>query len=170
MYLFETINLSVRDLHVADFRSFYEMESDPEVIRYTTVNPDLSSGTIRKDLSRLIDAYKEPWEGIRVWAIVNRGGDFVGTCALVRKSGDGAEIGYRLSRKFWGKGYGAEICEGLIHYALKILTLHKITAVVSQSNVASVKILDRLMHFVRVEYNPDFEDMDRFYELKNEQI
>jgi ribosomal-protein-alanine N-acetyltransferase len=170
MYLFETINLLVRDLNAGDFPSFYEMESDPEVLRYTTINPDLSTGTIRRDLLKLVHAYAEPWEGVRVWAVTNRRGDFVGTCALVRKSDDEAEIGYRLSRKCWGKGYGAEICEGLIHYALQILRLSKITAVASQSNVASVKILDRLMHFVRAEYNPDFEDMDRFYELSNDEI
>ncbi len=170
MNLFETINLVVRHLHDSDFPSFFEMESDPEVLRYTTINPDLSTGTIHNDFLKLIHAYEEPWEGVRVWAVTNRGGDFVGTCALVRRSGDGAEIGYRLTRKFWGQGYGAEICEGLIHYALQILKLRKITAVVCQSNVASAKILDRLMPFVRAEYNPDFEDMDRFYELNNDQI
>ncbi len=170
MYLFETINLVVRHLNTGDFPSFYEMESDPAVLRYTTINPDLSTSAIKRDLLKLILAYEEPWEGVRVWAVTDRRGDFIGTCALGRKTDDEAEIGYRLSRNFWGKGYGEEICEGLIHYALQILKLRSIMAVVCQSNIASVKILDRLMHFVRAEYNPDFNDIDRFYELNNDEI
>ncbi len=165
MYLFQTENLLVRQLQAADYLAFYELQSDPEVLRYSVVDPDLSEQAIRENLDHLIRIYSQPHLGIRVWAVVNRDNELVGTCALVRGEGDEAEIGYRLLRKYWGRRYGLEIGSGLIRYALTVLNLSKITAVVCKSNIPSVRILDRLMRFVGEEYNPEFKDVDRIYEL-----
>lgn len=165
MYLFQTENLLVRQLQPADYPAFYELQSDPEVLRYSVVDPDFSEEAIREDLDHLIWIYSQPHAGLRVWAVVNGNHELVGTCALVWGDGEEAEIGYRLLRKYWGQRYGLEIGAGLIRYALTVLNLSKITAVVCKSNIPSVKILDRLMRFVREEYNPEFKDVDRIYEL-----
>jgi [ribosomal protein S5]-alanine N-acetyltransferase len=165
MYLFQTENLLVRQLQAADYPAFYELQSDPEVLRYSVVDPDLSEEAIRDDLDRLIWFYSQPHSGLRVWAVVNHCDELIGTCALVKGEGDEAEIGYRLLRKYWGQRYGLEIGAGLIRYALTVLKLPKITAVVCKSNIPSVRILDRLMRLVGEEYNHEFKDVDRIYEL-----
>ncbi|WP_439127362.1 GNAT family N-acetyltransferase [Polaribacter sp.] len=66
----------------------------------------------------------------------------LGTLALV-KDGKDDEIGYRFLEKYWGQGYGFEVCEAVIKYCKK-LGIRKIVAFVADENKASSKILEKL--------------------------
>ena len=75
------------------------------------------------------------------------------------------EIGYRLLRQFWGRGYGQEICDALIWHTLEKMNLEQIVAFVDQANIASTRILGRSkMEFV-IELDGKDGVVDRFYRL-----
>ncbi|MCB0664759.1 MAG: GNAT family N-acetyltransferase [Saprospiraceae bacterium] len=163
--IFSTSRLNVRKLRKTDVEPFFRLESDPVVKRYTSPSGDWSYSAIEKDLNRLIKGYTTRSE-LTVWAVEDGDQKFVGTVALVGR-GEEREIGYRILPDYWRQGYGLEICEGLIRYAFDDLKIGKLVAISCSRNKASVSILDRLMYFVKEEYNEDFADMDRYYELGN---
>ncbi|MEM8736788.1 MAG: GNAT family N-acetyltransferase, partial [Planctomycetota bacterium] len=92
---------------------------------------------------------------------------FVGTCAIVPSDGQ-QEIGYRFLRRFFGNGFGQEVCDGLIDYGINGQSLSELIAYVDVRNVASVKILDRSqLAFVR-EIQDEDGVVDRFYRWTTE--
>lgn len=147
--IFETDRLTVRQLLDDDFEAFHEMQSDDIVMRYTT-GKGLDEVENRRQLKSCIECYSHSHNDFRVWAIIRKvDQQFIGTCAIV--SGEQyPEIGYRFLRKYFGAGYGQEICNGLIHYGINDLKLSHLTAYADTRNIASVKILDKSpLMFVR---------------------
>jgi len=55
-----------------------------------------------------------------------------------------AEIGFGVSRHFWGKGIVFEAASALIDYAFNTLCLRRIEAEIDPENTASGKALERL--------------------------
>ena len=160
--IFETTRLSVRNLKDSDFEAFHEMQSDEAVMRYTT-GEGFDEAENRQQLEMCIDCYSKPDNDFWVWAIVRKSDQrFVGTCAIVPNE-HRAEIGYRFLARFFGMGYGQEICNGLIEYGMFVQELPEIVAYADVRNVASVKILERSpLPFIEEMKNEDGAT-DRFY-------
>ena len=53
------------------------------------------------------------------------------------------ELGYILDFVYWGKGYGTEICRGLINYAFASLKAKCVLARMYASNKASVRLCEK---------------------------
>ena len=160
--IFETSRLSVRNLRSSDFSAFHAMQSDDEVMRYTT-GQGLGEAENRRQLQSCIDSYQKPGNEFWVWAITRKSDQaFLGTCAIV-PSGGRPEIGFRLLRKFFGRGFGKEACLGLIQYAIEKQQVPELIARVDVRNLASVTILNAsCLAFVEELANEDGA-MDRFY-------
>lgn len=171
--IFTTAQLKVRKLHVSDLNPFHEMQSDPMVMRYTGSAPTNWEEN-KKNLSELIALYEKEDNDFWIWAIErNADKQFVGTCAIVKHEPHSSqpkhditdEIGYRFLQKYWGKGYGTEITEGLLNYAFNILNKPALLAEVDERNTASVKLLDRFMHLKGKFYNERDQSNDFFYSI-----
>ena len=160
--VFETARLLIRNLEQEDFDAFHEMQSDAEVMRFTSGEAYDEAENLRQ-LQDCIDRYSQPDNDFWVWAIVQKSDqEFVGTCAIVPNKGQ-PEIGYRFLRKYFGNGYGQEVCDGLIEYGIDKMGLPEIVAWVDVRNVASRKILDRSrLEFVE-EILSEEGETDRFY-------
>jgi [ribosomal protein S5]-alanine N-acetyltransferase len=169
MSLFQTSRLSVRLLRAEDFEPFHEMQSNPEVMRYTTGRP-LSKEENRQELARLIQRYAEPGNDFWVWAVIRKeDGAFAGTCALICNEQGEREIGYRFLQKYWGQGYGLEITQGLIDYAFGPGGVECLVAYVYKDNAASVSILERSrFRLVKEFFNEAENCLDRRYEVRKE--
>ena len=55
-----------------------------------------------------------------------------------------AEIGYTFARQFHGHGYATESVHRLLDYCFIDLNLHRIIAICSVRNGASIKLLERI--------------------------
>ena len=142
--IFETERLQIRKLIIEDLSAFHELESNPLVLKYATGKVK-SLTENKKELKDLIEKYKQPKNDFWIYAIERKlDAEFIGTVALVKDNIDD-EIGYRFLQKYWKKGYGSEICGGLISYC-KQLKMPKIVGYVVDKNVASAKILKKY-HF-----------------------
>ena len=169
--LFETERLIARNLELADFPAFFEMQGNPKTHRYTgsTVDDETSA---KASLENCIQSYSLPGNNFWVWALVQKSdGAMVGTCAVVhghsRPTGHGPEIGYRFIEKYWGNGYAGEICDPLIDYAMKSQHLDWIFGQADVENVASVKVLERSkLEFLEEYFNEKENSTDRVYILK----
>ena len=164
-FLFQTKRVHVRNLRPDDLSDFQEMQGNEEVMRY--VGGARTAEENRKDLDQVITLYNQPNNSFWVWAIAASNGKFVGTCAIIKNDNNEWEIGCRFLKRFWGKGYGTEITQGLIEHAfqqMKILQLH---AYVDRENRGSVKILNHYFDYLKDVWNSEDQCWDRKYSLKN---
>ncbi len=161
--LFQTSRLIVRPLTETDHPAFHEMQSNPKVMRHVSGQPQ-NEAESWLDLLHLIQCYTQEGNLLWVWAIERKmDAAFVGTCAIADEDHN---IGYRFLEKYWGNGYGQEVTDALIEFALNDFGLSCITAYVDVENLPSVKILERSkMQFVKEFYNEKEGCVDRFYRL-----
>jgi RimJ/RimL family protein N-acetyltransferase len=140
--IFKTERLIVRKLILNDLDSFHEMQSNPKVMQFATGEvKSLNEHSL--ELEELINKYEIEDNNFWIYAIVDSvSNKFIGTLALV-KDGLDDEIGYRFLEKYWGNGYGFEICEGTIQYC-KEIGIKKLVGSVVDKNIASSKILEKL--------------------------
>ena len=139
--IFETERLIVRKLNMNDLQSFHKLQSNPKVLQFADGEIKSLAGN-KAELKELILKYTKENNDFWIYAISRKSdSSFVGTVALV-KDGEDDEIGYRFLELEWGKGYGAEICNGLIQYC-KQIGLKKIIGYVADVNIASVRILEQ---------------------------
>jgi ribosomal-protein-alanine N-acetyltransferase len=165
--IFQTPRLLVRPLTLQDEAAFHEMQSDPEVMRYTTGSP-LDGFENARQLRHCIDRYQASGNDFFVWAAeLKQGADFAGTCALVKNHAGENEIGYRLLRRYWGQGLGKELASGLLHYCLTTRGDTSIVAHADVRNAASIRILESTMTFVREGPHDVDGILVRFYERRS---
>lgn len=139
--IFETERFLVRELLLSDLEPFHEMHSNLNVMRYVR-GVAMTREENEKELPELIQKYATPNNDFWIYAIERKAdGVFVGTMALVKDDEDD-ELGYRFLEKYWGLGYGLEICEGLVEYA-SLIGLPKLVGYVADVNIASAKILQK---------------------------
>ena len=131
-----------------DAQAFYDMNSDPEVIKYTGDKPFESAEEARA----FIAAYSHYDQyGYGRWAIcLKPTGHFIGFCGLkYHPDPKITEVGYRLIKKYWGQGIATEATMASIKYGFDQIGLSKIYAHVDAKNLASARVLIKCgMHFV----------------------
>ncbi len=162
--IFETDRLRVRKLIKDDLMPFHEMQSNPKVMRFVRKSL-MSFEENTADLAQLIQKYDIPQNDFFIYAIIRKeDAAFVGTCAFV-KDEDDDEIGYRFLEKYWHKGYGKEICVGMILYA-KEQQIPKLIAYVSPKNMASEKIIKQTgFQFIKNTFCKDLQIPENKYQL-----
>ncbi len=166
--LFETLRLYARRLNTQDLAAFHDLQGNPTVMQYTTGRP-LSRKENQADLQKVIQAYQKEEEEFWVWAcILKRDLDMIGTVALVRNDEGEMEIGYRIRQKYWSRGYGTEMTEGLIQHAFEKAGMPVLHAYVVRENQASIRVLEKVgFQFMKEYWNEEFSCWDRIYRLTN---
>ncbi len=169
-YLFSTERLQVRPLDSNDLDALHKMHSNPNVMRYTGDKPK----TLKEDqenLTHVINCYTKPNNDFWVWAVERKtDGIMIGTCALLKTNPEPPEeqedeIGYRFTEDYWGNGYATEITKGLLNFAFTKRGKNVLIAEVDELNLASVKILEKQMNFVKAYYSETYQSNDRKYAI-----
>lgn len=116
---------------------------DPEVQRFTYVPSPWVEGFER----RWLEGYERARDdGTRVgFAIVDRGGRFLGLAALVTVDREGreAEAGYIVSPEARGRGVAARALRLLAEWALAELGLERVELRITAENAASIRVAER---------------------------
>ena len=53
------------------------------------------------------------------------------------------DVGYRLDKKYWGKGYATESCKVALEYGFKTMQLKEIIGTCHEENKASRRVLEK---------------------------
>jgi RimJ/RimL family protein N-acetyltransferase len=140
--IFETEKLVVRKLLVSDLDPYHEMQSNPKVMQYVTGEVQSKEAHL-KELQHLIDLYDQKKNVFWIYAIHRKlDSAFVGTLALIKDEQGDDEIGYRFLERYWGLGYGYDVCLATIRYC-QSRGMQKLIGYVFDANVASAKILEK---------------------------
>ena len=150
----ETERLILRRFTEDDVDILVELDSDPDVMRYLSGGPPTPREDIERDILPWWLDYYNRFEGYGFWAVVEKStGTFLGWFHLRPQQGqptDEPELGYRLRRSAWGKGYGTEGSRALIAKAFTELGARRVFAGTYQDNLASRRVMEKAgMRLVR---------------------
>lgn len=143
--ILETDRLLLRKLQLDDKKDIFEYASDPLVCKYTTWSVHESIEESKNFLISVIKDYNNHL--IAPWGIVDKEDNkLIGTCGFVNwiVDDDRAEIGYALSRKYWGKGYMTEAVRAVIAFGFSTMNLNRIEARCKIENIPSAKVMEKV--------------------------
>ncbi len=145
----ETERLLIRPLALSDDKGMFELDSDPEVHRFLGRKPVQTIDECRKVIEFVRQQYID--FGIGRWAVTEKeNGDFVGWTGfkmmkdMVNGHTGHYDFGYRLVRRFWGKGYATESGKAALEYGVRSLKFADIYGMTDVDNVASRRVLEKL--------------------------
>lgn len=141
--MLETERLILRETVVADAPDLFEMNSDPEVMKYTG---DIAFTSV-SETEELIRNYKDyAMYGYGRWTTVLKAtNEILGFCGLkYLEDINETDLGYRWKRKYWNKGYATEAGIACLQYGFDQLGLEQIVAQVLEGNVASIRVLEKV--------------------------
>jgi RimJ/RimL family protein N-acetyltransferase len=184
---FATDRLILRPPSPGDLEDFVALGSDPEVMRYIGQGQVQSRAQAAFWMECLL---ADARHGIPVphpdempgWLVVieRDTGAFVGLAVLtvlgaahVAAVGPSAcqppvvEVGYRLARPFWGRGYATEAAAVLVRHGFTKMRLPQITAIADVRNVASNRVLEKLGFVMRKTYEMNGQSIN-FHSLSIE--
>jgi RimJ/RimL family protein N-acetyltransferase len=147
----QTERLTLRALTAADAENLFELDADPAVMRFINGGKPTPREVIENEtLPRLLAEYGD---GYGVWAAVERStGTFIGWFSLRSHERDRAkvELGYRLRRSAWGKGYATEGSQALVDKGFSELGAERIVATTMTVNTASRRVMEKVgLEYVR---------------------
>jgi len=135
--------LTLRPVCPADRPMLIALEADAEVMRYLNGGEPVPEAGL-SDADFLTPRGEEPEV---LAAELRDSGVFIGWFALFDDGlVDGlntAEIGYRLARSAWGKGYATEGVQALVGVALDRLGFERVRAETMATNLASRRVLEK---------------------------
>jgi RimJ/RimL family protein N-acetyltransferase len=142
-----TDRLVLRRFTAADLDNLLDLDNDPEVMRYLSGAPTPRDVIEHDILPRFLRSY-EPHAGRGYWAAEERAtGAFLGWFGFnpPDESGpDVVELGYRLRRFAWGKGYATEGARALIRRGFIEHGVRRVFATTYQDNLASRRVMEKL--------------------------
>lgn len=142
----ETERLVLRRFTEEDADGLFELDSDPEVMRYVTGGIPTAREEIVGDVLPAFLAYYDRYEGYGFWAAAEKAsGAFLGWFHLRPEdpaSPDVVELGYRLRRAAWGKGLATEGSRALVEKAFAELGVQRVVAYTLVVHAASRRVLE----------------------------
>jgi RimJ/RimL family protein N-acetyltransferase len=149
-----TDRLVLRRFSTGDVDNLVALDADPEVMRFLnggipTSRDDIATGILPRFL-----AYYERFQAFGYWAAEEKtSGRFAGWfCLKPPEGGNGREVelGYRLRRPVWGRGYATEVVHALLSLAFTSLAVERVFATTYEYNAASRRVMEKAgMRLVR---------------------
>jgi RimJ/RimL family protein N-acetyltransferase len=141
-----TARLKLRRWVGTDDEPFAALNADPAVMEYF---PHLLT---RRQSDDLIDAIERGFEqrGFGLWAVeVRATGAFIGFTGLSEPSYEtdftpAVEVGWRLARAAWGKGYATEAARASLAFGFDHLDLDQIVSFTPVGNTRSRAVMERI--------------------------
>lgn len=127
----QTERLRLRPLAPDDLEHLVALHGDPEVMPFIT-----GAGETRE----VVETRSLPDLLVRRTWLLFEGETFLGWASL-RVEGDEAELGYRLVRAAWGRGYASEAARALVDLGFGQLGLSRIWAQTMAVNMGSRRVM-----------------------------
>jgi RimJ/RimL family protein N-acetyltransferase len=150
----ETERLRLRRFAAQDVELLVELDGDPEVMRYINGGRPTPREEVENVILPRVLSFYERYDDYGYWAAEEKStGEFVGWFALHpnEDSPPGElELGYRLKRSAWGKGYATEGSRALVDKAFRELDAQRVRAETMTVNTASRRVMEKAgLEYVR---------------------
>ncbi|MCR6112515.1 GNAT family N-acetyltransferase [Bacillus sp. A301a_S52] len=141
--MIETKRLLIRPFVSDDQPALYAIFSDKETMTYypSPFNVAKTRSWIERNQQRYVE------DGFGLWAVVlKETNEVIGDCGLVLQTVGGTievEIGYHISKHYWGKGYATEAATACQHYGVSTLKLSRLISIIDPANIPSVRVAEK---------------------------
>ncbi|MCG6497576.1 GNAT family N-acetyltransferase [Kitasatospora sp. A2-31] len=157
-----TERLVLRRFTTADTDRLVELDGDPEVTRYLTGGRPTPRAQVENTLLPLYFAHYERYGDLGWWAAEERdGGAFLGWFEFRppdREDPGEVELGYRLRRPAWGRGYATEGARALIDQGFARLGVRRVVAYTMAVNLGSRRVMEKAgLRYVRT-FHEDYPE------------
>jgi RimJ/RimL family protein N-acetyltransferase len=146
--ILETPRLILRQFTEGDVDNLFTLNSDPEVMRYLTGGRPTPREEIHDQILSFHLAVYDRLDRLGTWAAESAAtGEFLGWFHF--RPGHGSdditdiELGYRLRRSSWNKGYATEGSRALISMGFTDLGVERVFALPMTVNTASRRVLEK---------------------------
>ncbi len=163
----ETERLLLRRLRMDDLDSMCEVLCNPEVMRFSLGVK--ARADVLQWLSACVEAYART--GFGIWGVVEKSSKVVvGYCGLTQhRDIDGqpeVEIGFRLARGYWSRGFATEVALAVRDHARQSLSIPRLVALVDPDNAASARVVEKIgMTHEKDVMLPGYDYPDRLYAM-----
>lgn len=141
-----TERLILRQWKQDDYAPFAKMSADPVVMEYypSTLSAEESNAMADKIASLISE---RSWGFWAVELIEEK--QFIGFVGLHKPTYElpvthCVEIGWRLTKEYWGHGYATEAAQASLQFAFEVLGLNEVYSFASVSNIKSCSVMKRL--------------------------
>jgi RimJ/RimL family protein N-acetyltransferase len=145
-----TDRLVLRRWRAEDREPFAAINADPEVMRFVGTGAVLGRGLSDDLLTR----FEREWDerGFGLWALSAREDEdecLLGFCGLtvpmfLPSVLPAVEIGWRLARGAWGRGYATEAARAALAFGFEEQGIEEILAIVDPGNARSLRVCAKL--------------------------
>jgi RimJ/RimL family protein N-acetyltransferase len=143
----ETQRLVLRRFTADDADNLVKLDADPGVMRFVPGGVPTSRDEIEKEFLPAFLGYYERYEGFGFWAVIEKAtGEFLGWFHFRPGANAGpgeVELGYRLRKPAWGKGYATEGSRALIRKGFTELGVQRVVAEAMAVNQASRRVMEK---------------------------
>jgi RimJ/RimL family protein N-acetyltransferase len=142
----DTERLHLRRWRYFDRPPFAALNADPEVMEH------FPATLTEAESDALVDRIRAQFDerGFGLWALEVRGqGEFIGFTGLAVQTFEAhfnpsVEVGWRLARSAWGKGYAIEAARAAVADGFERVGLDEIVSMTATTNLRSQAVMQRL--------------------------
>jgi RimJ/RimL family protein N-acetyltransferase len=154
-----TDRLVLRRFTIADADNLVSLDADPEVMRFITGGIPTPGTEILDEVLPAFLGYYQRYEGYGFWAAIEKEtGEFLGWFHFRPRAGAASgevELGYRLRKSAWGKGYATEGSRALIRAGFTQFGVRRVVAETMAVNLASRRVMEKAgLTLVRTFHQP----------------
>lgn len=169
----ETDRMFFRQFRDADARLLFELDSDPEVMRFITKGKPTPLARIQSEfIPKFLDYYRRtPPQGF--WAAhLRESGSFIGWFHLRpdKISAAEMELGYRLQRSVWGRGLATEGSKALLSKSFNEWGYEKVCARTLADNAASRRVMEKAGLCFECNFHYDADMLHGWVEQENRAV
>jgi ribosomal-protein-alanine N-acetyltransferase len=139
--LHETPRIIIREFLPQEQETFLNLFKDDEVTQYL---PQVSPERYVEMFSELLENYAKG--NLSRWAIFDTtNNNFIGMCVarVFVHNTNQIEIGYVLSKAYWGRGIATEVCKGITQYCFTNTNTDEVVAITDINNSGSQNVLQK---------------------------
>jgi RimJ/RimL family protein N-acetyltransferase len=141
-----TERLLLRPWRDCDLVPFAALNADAEVMRYfpSTLDRAASDAAVQRFRAHF-DEHGWGWWAVEIPGVTSFAG-FVGLSSVVDVApiAPAVEVGWRLARAHWGRGYASEGARAAVDFGFHVAGLAEIVSMTSVSNAPSRRVMQKL--------------------------
>lgn len=139
----ETERLEFRRFQAEDAEGFFQLNNDPEVVRYTG---DVAFNSVNEARDFLAAYGHYAAHGYGRWSLYSKkSGEYVGFCGLNYSAAkDEVDLGFRIKREYWNTGLATEAGACALRLGFEQFGIKRIVGRAMRDNPASQRVLEKL--------------------------
>lgn len=146
----ESTRVKLRIPVPSDIALLRELDSDPEVMKHLTGGRPSTEEELKATIERIVELSEKFQDKFGVWLAFDKSTDeFIGWFLFRpdKKNPDdhlNPELGYRLKKKFWGKGIASEVSKVIVDRAFTNYNFESIFAITLKANLGSQGVMKKI--------------------------